>query len=200
MSGPSGFEPLVWQHVVEHGLEFNVFDRRLSPNRLRFMPMVGHTYRNPDGRIAMLGGVFWMGRMAEAKFSFSPTVELQDATGAPLTPRVRSRVVHITSLEVLELAHRVSPVIHARLDETIPAARRWLERLGFSPPVDGAADNVKGLWVHGVSWRGVRVDRVLHRGQRSDDSIVGDSGDQRIRQLPTGPSAEAAERRDRGAA
>lgn len=155
-----GYEPLSWQHLRE--FPGGAWDQ-LNDAQLRFLPMIGYAVRAADGRLVGAGGVIWFGRRAEGMFAI--TEEFR----ADLN---RSRWVHRAALEVLSLAHRIAPVIHARVDEKIPSARRWMQRLGFSPPADGGE-----YWEHVVHSANVGSGRLVHSVESADNHVGSDAGE-----------------------
>lgn len=158
----AGYEPLNWRHLRE--FPGGAWDK-LSDARLRFLPMIGYAIRNEDGRLVAAGGVVWFGRHAEGVFALTEDFRADSN---------RSRWVHRAAVEVLGLAHRIAPVIHARVDDNIPSARRWMERLGFKPSEDGGE-----YWEHGVHSANAGIGRVVHRLEYRDDYGGGVAGERR---------------------
>lgn len=138
-----GYDVLTWVHVREFLRDFDPDGEttfaKLNDARLRLTPMLGYIFR-VRGEIAAIGGVFNVtGARWEAMFAFNPKTPDFAANTR------HSRWVHRAALEVLELAHRVAPVVYARADDEVPKARRWLKRLGFVEP-EANGD----YWTHGV--------------------------------------------------
>lgn len=89
-----------------------------------------------DGELIAVGGVGYMDDGTVIAF-------------ARLTADMRRRKVqlHKAALALLRDAHaRGAKQIIARVDPSVPAAQRWLERLGFAP----CAGNDETLWVRQV--------------------------------------------------
>lgn len=136
MIGDLHLEVLHWRHLREWGLDLAATDAQLAAT-----PMVGWAYRNDWGRLVALGGVRWEGEAADVPVAFL------DATPS-FRADPRSRRVHRLALTTFDAVMAVEPAIYAWVDEAVPRARVWMERLGFK-----AQEN--GLWIYGaISPRG----------------------------------------------
>jgi hypothetical protein len=154
------YSPLHWSHLVEAAkLGWGGWEK-WTPARLRFMPMVGYVAHNDAGDLIGFGGVVWIGAKAIGCLHLTPAF-LTDP---------RSRWVHRQALEVISLAHRVSPVIEAIADPKIPRSREFMRRLGFEP---GNGET----WFHGAGDPGGSgSSRVVRHGERADDCVTGGGG------------------------
>lgn len=136
-NGPgSGYRPLIWSHIRDYtaATGSSAWDK-MSDARLRLTPMLGYAYFGVRG-IEAVGGVFWFNRRRpEGMFAARPEIVRER----------RFMWVHRAAIEVVALAHRLSPVIYARSDMDVPRSVEWLERLGFAPP-----DYPGEWWTHGV--------------------------------------------------
>lgn len=156
------FEPLAWTHIREFDRGHDGVWAGISDNRLRFLPMIGYVARDQQGVIKALGGVVWFGPGgARAEGMFSMT---EDFRASP-----HSRWVHRDTLEVLELAHRISPVIYARIDAAIPQAEEWARRLGFVRDREQSGEMWWKREANVVHSSGVDSGGVVHRGERGND-------------------------------
>lgn len=173
MSNPDlGYDRLYWPNILEFELESGRPGwAGCSEARLKLTPMIGYTYRSERG-IEALGGVFWFDRyQPEGRFAARPDFVAQ---------KRRSMWVHRAALEVVELAHRLSPVIYARADSEIPRSKEWLERLGFAPP-----DYPGEWWTHGMVLSGGASGRVISdKRRRHGGNVGGDCGGDGIRLVP----------------
>jgi hypothetical protein len=172
-------EPLHWRHIREFiaaagpDSHFVSSFKGWTDARFHFTPMIGHTFREAKtGQALGLGGVLWVGRV-EAHAFFAMTPEFAADVR-------RSRWVHRPSLLVLAMAHRHSDTIYSWPDPAIPAAARWLRRLGFEPP---APDSGTEYWTHAIPSAPGPDDcnsRLgggrLHHGQRDPACAIGGCG------------------------
>lgn len=151
MIGGLHLETLHWRHLREWGHDLSATDAQLAAT-----PLVGWAYRNDWGRLVALGGVRWEGVAADVPIAF------MDAT-AVFRADPRSRRVHRLALTTFDAVMTVETAIYAWLDEDVPRAREWMERLGFAPQENG-------IWVYGAaSTRGDRIrDRNGDAGREHD--------------------------------
>lgn len=154
------YEPLVWQHIREAtALGWGGWEK-WSDARLRYLPMLGYAARNDAGDLIGVGGIFWIGKTAHACLALTPE----------FVAHPRSRWVHRQALEVISLAHRLSPVIVADADLTVRRSQEFLERLGFKTE-DGEH------WTHGVYGAGSAGGGLIRDEQCLVDRVAGGSGD-----------------------
>lgn len=153
------YSPLTWQHIRDaRDLGWGGWER-WSDSRLRFLPMIGYAAHNDAGALIGVGGVVWVGRTAIACLALTPEFHAEP----------RSRWVHRQAVEVLCLAHRISEVVEAVVDPSIPRALAFMERLGFAP-TDGEK------WLHGVHDPSGASGRFVRDEQRAGYRADGGGG------------------------
>lgn len=158
------FEPLNYRDVIEaRALGWGGWDG-WSEARLRYLPLLGYAVRRDGRDLVGIGCIAWIGDQStgHAIGCFSITEEYRQDP--------RSRWVHRRALEVLALAHEVTPVVYAHLDQEIPNARAFIERLGFR--------EIEGDWIHGVGDSSSQGGGLIHHGELG---LAGDGGDERPR-------------------
>lgn len=118
------FEPINWKHVaLARDLGWGGWED-WSNAKLYWLPMLGYAaFLGAD--LVGVGAVYWIGSKSAGRAMGCFALDEKFRADR------RSRWVHRRAVEILTLADIEIPKIYADLDNDIPKAREFMERLGF---------------------------------------------------------------------